>query len=246
VSSWLDPVRAALDARSSPCPVFFRDDDAGWDDGALWALLDEFDGAGTPIDVAAIPAAITPSCGRALAARMAGGAVHVHQHGWSHVNHERVGRKCEFGPSRAAALQAADVVAGRARLEDLVGAVAPIFTPPWNRCTDETAAALLAAGHRVLSRDASAVDIERAGLTEVPVTVDWSATRAGRRRTLDDTAHAIATGIRGDGPVGVMLHHAVMDASERREVRRLLDVLAPCPAIAPTTILAIVDATSAA
>ena len=40
----------------------------------------------------------------------------LHQHGLAHVNHEREGRKCEFGPARAAAAQRRDIAAGRARL----------------------------------------------------------------------------------------------------------------------------------
>ena len=35
-------------------------------------------------------------------------------------------------------------------------AVDPIFTPPWNRCTQATADCLAMLGYRVLSRDATA------------------------------------------------------------------------------------------
>ena len=42
MSSWLQPVEAALDAAPAPVPVFFRDDDAGWGDERLLALLDAF------------------------------------------------------------------------------------------------------------------------------------------------------------------------------------------------------------
>ena len=40
----------------------------------------------------------------------------------AHVNHEREGRKCEFGPARGAAAQRRDIAAGRERLADLLGA----------------------------------------------------------------------------------------------------------------------------
>ena len=241
MTSWLEPVVAALAVRTTPIRIFFRDDDAGWDDAALWALLDEFDGAGVPVDVAAIPAAMTAATGRALAAWTGGGLVHVHQHGWSHENHEPVGRKCEFGPSRSVEAQAADIAAGRARLQDAVGPLEPVFTPPWNRCRDETADAVLAAGHRVLSRDVSAGTIGRPGLVEVPVAVDWCARPAGVRLTATEVGRRAAEAIGGGGPVGVMLHHAAMDADDRRAVRQLLDLLATSPAAAPTTILGASD-----
>ena len=70
MSAWLTPLEATLEAIESPCPFFFRDDDAGWDDTALMALLDEFEAAGVTVDVAAIPQALTPDAGRLLAARL--------------------------------------------------------------------------------------------------------------------------------------------------------------------------------
>ena len=55
MNCWLSPVVAALahhERRALPCPVFFRDDDAGWDDAALYALLDVFETSGVAVDVA--------------------------------------------------------------------------------------------------------------------------------------------------------------------------------------------------
>jgi hypothetical protein len=42
VSAWLAPLREALDAAPAPVTFFFRDDDAGWRDDRLEALLDVF------------------------------------------------------------------------------------------------------------------------------------------------------------------------------------------------------------
>jgi hypothetical protein len=36
---WLDPLRVALDEASGPVDFFVRDDDAGWDDERLFAML---------------------------------------------------------------------------------------------------------------------------------------------------------------------------------------------------------------
>jgi peptidoglycan/xylan/chitin deacetylase (PgdA/CDA1 family) len=238
VTGWLAPVEAALASVEEPVPFFFRDDDAGWDDVALWALLDVLAGAGVVVDVAAIPDALGATAARELAARAADGSVRVHQHGRSHANHEVTGRSCEFGPARSATAQAADVADGRARLEELLGRpVDPVFTPPWNRCTRATADAVLAAGHAVLSRDVSAGCLDVPGLVEVPVAVDWSGRRRGVPLTPADRAEAIARRVAAAAPVGVMLHHAVLDGRGRRDVRALLDLVAAVPTAEATTIL---------
>jgi len=240
VSGWLEPVAAALDRRVVPCPVFFRDDDAGWDDDALWDLLGEFAATGVTIDVAAIPTAVGLRSARGLRARVADGVARVHQHGWSHTNHEPTGRKCEFGPGRSAATQAADVIAGRERLEARLGPIDPVFTPPWNRCTAATADAALAAGHRVLSRDDSAGTLSRAGLAEVAVTLDWCGGKGGVRRSPEDLGRALAAGIDAGTPVGVMLHHAVMDDAERAgALRPFLALVARSAGASTTTITAL-------
>lgn len=236
---WLAPVVAALDATMTPVPWFFRDDDAGWADDALWALLDVFAGADVPVDVAAIPTAVTPACGRQLSRRTAGGTVRVHQHGYAHVDHGTDARKSEFGAGRDGRLQFADIVAGRVRLEDRLGqCIDPVFTPPWNRCGPQIAGAVLAAGHTVLSRDVSAGLLDHPGLIEVPVAVDWSGHRHGAidpRRTGHDIAARIASG----APVGVMLHHAVMDVVARRRLGELLAVVNASEHARPTHIVAL-------
>ena len=240
MTTWLEPVAGALGRRRTACPFFFRDDDAGWADDSLWALLDEFAAFDVTVDVAAIPTAVGRRGARELRARVADGVARVHQHGWSHANHEPTGRKCEFGPARSAADQSADVAAGRARLEDLFGAIDPVFTPPWNRCSAATGEAVLAAGHRVLSRDESAGTLCRPGLTEVAVTVDWCASEDGVRASPDVLGRRLAAVVAAGGPVGVMLHHAVMDASERAAaLRPFLALVVRSPVAVPTTITAL-------
>ena len=80
-----------------------RDDDAGWENDRLFVLLDVVQSRGVPIDVAAIPAALTSSSAADLRRRLdsSDGLVSVHQHGLAHANHEPDGRKSEFGPSRS-------------------------------------------------------------------------------------------------------------------------------------------------
>ena len=191
VSDWLDPVRAALDASPKAVPFFIRDDDAGWDDEGLGRLLDRCAARDVHIDVAVIPVELDRPLAATLCTRAATGLVHLHQHGFRHVNHENNGRKYEFGPSRSHDQQLADIAEGRALIDEhLHPYVDSVFTPPWNRCTDETAAALANLGFKVLSRDRTAEQFGREDLAEVPVTVDWFAKRKGEPLTRDDDRSA--------------------------------------------------------
>jgi Polysaccharide deacetylase len=207
------PVAAALAAAPAPITFFFRDDDAGWRDDRLRALLDLFDGV--PLDLAVIPAALSGELAAELRTRT---GVGLHQHGWSHENHEPEGRKHEFGPSRPRAAQRADIERGRERLAELLGdRLDPIFTPPWNRCTADTGHCLVELGFSVLSREARAEPLGLPGLAEIPVRVDW---------VKPERSQLLADAIPAGGPCGVMFHHAVMDDGDMRSVGELLELVA--------------------
>jgi predicted deacetylase len=227
--SWLDPVRQALD--EGPCTVFFRDDDAGWGDDRLWTLLDLMERRSLPVDLAVIPAELNPRLAAELTVRARNGGVRLHQHGYAHVNHEPVGRKCEFGPSRPYDAQAADIARGAAMLGEAFGdeLVEPVFTPPWNRCTSETARALADQGFAVLSRDHTATPLRGAQIAEVPVTVDWFGSRKGVRWTPYELADRMAAAVRSGAPVGLMLHHAVTDDGEFAAIAALTALLSAHP-----------------
>lgn len=255
MSGWLDPLHAALDDAPAPVPFFVRDDDAGWDDNALWVLLDRLAAAPVPVDVAVIPAEVTAALAGELNRRVEEfrgdpGGVAVHQHGWTHDNHEPTGRKCEFGPSRDAAEQMADLTSGRTVMLDVFGPDAGhVFVPPWNRCTQQTASLVHELGFRALSRDLSAGLAAVPGLAELPVTVDWFAKRRGggsvdstdRGSLLASAVREVSTDAQGSADaghvpraVGVMLHHAVTGSSDLAEVGALADLLSAHPRAAPS------------
>ena len=229
---WLDPVRAALDGRSAAVTFFIRDDDAGWTDDRLFRLLDVLRWHRVPIDIAAIPTAVTPLLAAELRRTIddSAGAVAVHQHGYSHANHEATGKKSEFGESRRLDAQRSDISIGRRRLEDIVGTpLASIFTPPWNRCTIDTAAVLAEHGYELLSCDVTAPVFGVAGLGELPVRLDWTGRHGignGAGAWSATIAGAIAT---ATTPVGMMLHHAVMTADDRRLFSELLTLITTHP-----------------
>jgi hypothetical protein len=229
MSAWLDGLRRTLDDSPRPVDFFFRDDDAGWADARLFQLLDLFEQHSTPIDLAAIPLALTRGLAVALRARIeaAPELLAVHQHGFAHLNHEPEGRKCEFGVRREPSLQQLDIDTGRRMLADLLGPTSgDIFTPPWNRCTEVTGESLLRAGFRILSRDVTAVPLKLEGLSELPVTVDWFARRKGSRLSPDESGAQLAEAAGTPGPVGVMFHHALMEADELARTGELLALLA--------------------
>jgi hypothetical protein len=241
-NDWLAPVRAALDAAEWSPTVFFRDDDAGWDDDRLMRLLDLFDTTRTPVDVAVIPDALTPTLAARLLRRAgeSDGRVGLHQHGRTHANHEREGRACEFGPSRSREEQARDIAAGAARLAQLLGSVVqPIFTPPWNRCTADTAECLAATGAWVLSRIDSAPPLGVAGVRELPVSVDWQARRGGVRVERAAVVARLAAALRERSVVGIMLHHAAMDDADFAAVADLLALVASHPRVARRDMMAV-------
>lgn len=250
-ADWLRPVREVLDGLDRPVTVFVRDDDAGWGDRQLHDLMDLLDELAVPLDLAAIPAEVTPVLAAELAGRARSGRsdLVVHQHGWRHVNHQAAGRSCEFGADRDPQAQHDDLLSGQKRMADLFGdagdAFAPeAFTPPWNRCTDGTGEVLRALGFGLLSRDRSAGWVAVPGLREVPVTVDWFATVKQRdvhggvlRRPVDReqrghlVAAALGSATAPGAATGLMLHHAVTGAADLADLRALLEVLTRHPQV---------------
>ena len=227
-TNWLDPLRKTLDEASGSIPFFFRDDDAGWEDARLFELLDMFTDYDVPIDLAVIPKSISGETAASLRQRLKENREHisVHQHGYAHVNHEQTGRKCEFGESRSRDLQRADIAAGKALLHDLLGPITEsIFTPPWNRCTASTATCLLPEGFTLLSRDITATRFNTPGLRELPVSIDWFGHRKGVRLTPNEIGDSLSKAASSQAPVGVMLHHALIDDDERQRIGELLALL---------------------
>jgi hypothetical protein len=226
----LNAAMAALDAAPSPVPLFLRDDDAGWEDAKLFALLDCIACAGVPIDLAVIPQASGATLARELNARIdaAPGQVNVHQHGFAHCNHEAVGRKCEFGATRAVDAQRRDLAAGRERLRTLFdGRLDAIFTPPWNRCSVATPLLLAELGYAALSRSRSA--LAQRALPELAVSVDWCKEVRIAASQGEDSGDRIgfelAESIGAGGAVGLMLHHAEMDGGDLAVLASMLAVL---------------------
>jgi peptidoglycan/xylan/chitin deacetylase (PgdA/CDA1 family) len=245
-AAWLRPVAEALDDAPATVTVFIRDDDGGWHDARLAALLDVIAAHDMAVDVALIPTETTAPLVRDLALRARGMRLGLHQHGWSHADHETEERRCEFGPARPLAALDADVARGRSRLLGMLGDMLdPVFTPPWNRCVPELAPILVSCGIRVLSRDLSAGALDHPGLAEVPVGVDWFGGRRGVRWTPDELGERIAQAIRAGDPLGLMLHHAVTDPADLARIDELLALLGGHARVRPASIMDVARARAA-
>jgi hypothetical protein len=228
----MDALEAALDSAIAPARFFLRDDDAGWGDARLYPLLDCTERNGVPLDLAVIPQAAHAGLAQELCARIdaAPDLIGVHQHGFAHQNHETAERKCEFGGARNVDMQREDLSEGRQRLHNMFGSrLDSIFTPPWNRCSAATPALLDELGYSALSRDRSA-PIQHA-LPELKVDVDWCKQSRLAKQSADDCGslicHALALRIGMGAPIGLMLHHAEMNADDLALLDSLLKQLRP-------------------
>ncbi len=215
--SWLVSVKKALSVRKTPFKLFFRDDDAGWEDGKLFRLIELFNNNNMPLDIAVIPCEMNEDLARKLriAINENPKLLAVHQHGFLHKNHEESGRKCEFGVSRTHKEQFMDIISGKRILESYFGGnLTKIFTPPWNRCTEDTAKVLRELGFKILSRESGAKPFNLNDLVEISVSLDWFAKRKGVPLMQKEIGEILPKQIAENETVGIMLHHAVMEEKD--------------------------------
>ncbi len=182
-----------------------------------------------PLDIAVIPKEVSVNFGDEMRARVAGDSklFAIHQHGYAHQNHEREDRKCEFGTARSKRQQLRDIAAGQQILTDFFDDLPlPIFTPPWNRCTNETVEVLCQLGFKILSRESKAEALNVTSLSEIPISIDWFAKRKRVALTREEIGALLANAITTQGEVGIMLHHALMDREERERLSELFELFA--------------------
>jgi hypothetical protein len=210
---------------------WWRDDDAVRPTPQLDQLLDLADGI--PIGLAVIPAGAQP----ALAKRLHRASdVAVLQHGWSHTDHARSGKKSEYPPTRISGEVITELVDGRARLASLFGARAlPIFVPPWNRFAPEFALLLPEAGLKALSVMAPTDWPELpAEVVSIDVHLDpvaWRehggflGTDAVLGRLVGEMRTRRMTHRWQSGAIGILTHHLIMDDLTADFIERLSAVI---------------------
>jgi len=221
--------------QTAPLRLFFRDDDVDEDEAALRRLLQLFLRRGTPINLGVIPGRLTAAGGELLAQSVsaAPALLELNQHGWRHLNHEREGRKCEFGPSRTYAEQSADIARGQARMTEVFGPHwFPVFIPPWNRCAEDTYRALDQLGFRALSAKQGNSVVTGYGFKEISITLDLYRWRGGAcLKSSEEIVDDLIAQLSRPQTIGVMLHHKVMDERAFSFLGSLLDTLASRPIV---------------
>jgi hypothetical protein len=228
-------VSAALASAPVPVEVFFRADDVAVPGQRFQRLTETFTRYRIPLNLALVPAWLTEARWGALL-RTAGDLDRWcwHQHGWRHANHERGGKKQEFGPQRTLPQLDADLAKGRRRLEAIAGArFFPAFTPPWNRCDLRTLERLAANGYRAVSRSAGSMPPAPAGLADIAVNVDLHTRREqnpadGWRSLLRELVEALKS-----GRCGIMIHHQRMNPAAFDFLDRFLAMTAAMETLRP-------------
>jgi hypothetical protein len=229
----MDLLKSALAQQNTPVRIFFRNDDVDNDEALLRRLLQLFVERNTPINLGVIPGLLTDECAELLAESVgaAPALLVLNQHGWRHQNHEREGRKCEFGASRAYGEQLADIMQGQARMTEAFGPNwSPVFIPPWNRCTEETRRAIDHLGFRALSAKQGSSVVTGYQFEEISITLDiyrWSG--GARMKSPEEVIGELIAQLSRQQTIGVVLHHKVMDEQAFYFLGSLLDTLAAHP-----------------
>lgn len=233
MNSSLTQLKSAMARRgrqAAPLRLFFRNDDVDEAEATLRRLLGLFLERETPINLGVIPGRLTAECAELLARSVsaAPALVELDQHGWRHLNHEREGRKCEFGPSRTYAEQLADIARGQAQMTEAFGPNwFPVFIPPWNRCTEETHRAIDQLGFRALSAKQGDFVVTGYRFKEISITLDLYRWKGGARlKSPEEIVDDLIAQLSRQQMVGVMLHHKMMDEQAFSFLGSLLDTLA--------------------
>ena len=225
----------AQQERGKPLHLFLRDDDIDTDEDTLRTLCDITISQGIPLNLEVIPGTLTPTTIRFLKnlKRIDPSLIELDQHGWRHINHEKGGRKCEFGVSRSFEAQLEDIACGKAVLEDAFAErFFPVFTPPWNRSTPDTFRILDELGFLVLSKDRGTQPVTGYGFREISTTLDLYQWKTGpAMKSPMVIAKTLKTQFNELDTVGLLLHHKVMDGEAFSFLDALLRLLRSFPCI---------------
>lgn len=193
--------------------VFFRADDIGVPGVAFTRMVELFNQFEMPLCLAVVPTWLSRP--RYATLRKSTGNSKLfcwHQHGWLHRNHQLSGKKGEFGEDRPKMRLRADLINGKNRCEALLeDDFYPVFTPPWNRCSEATLELLRELGFTAISRSAGASPAAITGLPDFQVNVDLHTRK--EKKAADCLAALLGELRRGlaSGQVGIMLHHQRMN-----------------------------------
>ena len=204
--------------------LFFRADDIGIPSHSFHQLIHCFHKHNLPLCLATVPTWLTPKRLHELSMSMDPRSSQWcwHLHGWLHRNFEVSGKKQEFGPSRNPDTIKDILHKGRTRLETLLEeSFHPVFTPPWNRCSQATLTSLANMRFKAVSRSVGARPDAPSVLPDFLVNVDLHTRKeSSPERSLEHLMTELEKGIAA-GQCGIMIHHQRMN----RRALHLLDLL---------------------
>jgi hypothetical protein len=208
--------------------IFFRADDVAVPGKRFVRMMELFSRNRVPLSLAVIPARLTSVRWQYLKGfeKKNPSRWCWHQHGWRHVNHETKGKKQEFGEVRTPPEIRQDLIRGQQRLKQLMGKdFFPVFTPPWNRCSDHTLQVLQELGFVAVSRSRGSKPQSLANLPDFSVSVDLHTRKekdpaAGLDNLVKEFKQAA-----GSGDCGIMIHHQMMNEAAFDFLAALLRML---------------------
>ncbi|WP_421901698.1 polysaccharide deacetylase family protein [Maridesulfovibrio sp.] len=224
-------------SRSIPqdgCDVFFRADDIGYPGRQFSAMIEILKEHNTPLAQAIAPAWLNEQRRDALLEELGPDLKLwcLHQHGYRHINHERTGKKFEFGPSREKNVIAAELGRGKGKLTKLLGAhFSPIFTPPWNRCSAVTMDCLVELGFKAISRSTNVSPQPPQELPDIPVNIDLHTMKNPSSEQGIKTLQSLMEDAVKSGIAGFMLHHQRMNKTSQLFLHYLLAKINSTPGL---------------
>jgi len=216
--------------------LFFRADDIGVPGKQFNQLIEGFKKNNLPLCLAVVPAWLTNTRFATLQkiTDIKSSQWCWHQHGWLHRNHEKSGKKQEFGPGRPADKQVQDLTNGRDRLLSIMGeSFSPFFTPPWNRCSTDTLCGLHNLGFHAVSRSNNAHPLSPPELPDIPINIDLHTRKeTDPNLCLNNFLKELEHGI-SNGSGGIMIHHQRMNQASFDFLELLLKSVKATPQVHP-------------
>jgi hypothetical protein len=222
---------------SRPIRIFFRADDIGRIDSNFIRLMQLFADFEMPLCLALVPQWLTADNWRQISSLALKKDLFCwHQHGFNHINHEAVGKKCEFGEDRPIEAIRHDILAGRMKLEHLLtDSFLPVFTPPWNRCSKAAMQVLQELDFLALSRSTNAQPPALTGLPDLVINIDLHTRKETDPKQAKDNLMAECKTALESGCMGFMLHHQRMNDNAFLFLEHLLGSINSGPRLVPCT-----------
>ena len=211
--------------------VFFRADDIGVYSHNYERMISLFVRYQVPLCMAVVPSWLTVQRWQAITTATAKCEQLFcwHMHGFRHNNHEPQGKKQEFGPSRSHGDLFQDLMKGKKRLETILNEqFTLVFTPPWNRCSNDCMQILKEIGFKAISRSHGSKPDSPEGLKDLQIRVDLhtrkeASAEQGWAHLVDELKQGLASEY-----CGIMIHHMRMNDAAFVFLEYLLQYLTSC------------------